>query len=295
MIKNTDLAYAAGYIDGDGCFYIGKSLRKFISHLIVISTDKEILLWFKKLFRGNISSAKIVNATHKPVYHFNQKKKDGTIFTKNIIHYLVEKQEEAKLFIAFSESTDVQERMSFIEKMKSIKHFTNLVSKDHKSEFEAIRSAIIPTKEDFAYLAGFIDAECSLGIIKDKAKNKPNHTYKIMLQCNNTKHPIFKWLLQRFGGTINFIDRKIHNSDHRNQLHWRISSAALANILTEIHPFLKYKKPVCEELIKFTKTVLPNGGARHTEKFRSHYSKILEERECIVHKVHLLNLKGINI
>ncbi len=98
--------------------------------------------------------------------------------------------------------------------------------------------------------------------------------------------------MQRFGGHLGFVDRKTKNPKHRNQFIWRLNSASLARILSEIHPFLKHKKPICEELMKFSKLILPNGGARHTETFRRSYARILKEREIIVKKVHLLNLKG---
>ena len=45
--------------------------------------------------------------------------------------------------------------------------------------------------------------------------------------------------------------------------------------------------------MKFYQTTLKNGGARHTEEFRTSYAKIIEEREKIIHKVHQLNKKGI--
>jgi len=294
MDINTQLAYAAGYIDGDGCFHIRKQQSKFVNHFIITSTNRNVLAWFKKTFGGTISSAKKNQPKkHKPLYQFSIKKKIGIPFTESIIPYLIEKIEEAKVFIDFANSKSIDERILLISKMNILKNSTNLVSKNMKIEFESLRKTIDPSQEDFSYLAGFIDAECCLGIQRYRSKNKPNFIYKIQLQCNNTKAPVFKWLLQRFGGQIHFIDRNTKDITQRNQLTWRLSSAALANILSEIYPFLKYKKPVCEELMKFYKTTLPNGGARHTDEFRGDYARAIEDRENIVRKVHLLNLKGI--
>lgn len=296
MITNTDLAYAAGYIDGDGCFHISKQSNKFITHFLITSTDKNILMWFRKKFEGTISHPKAnKNPSHKTVYYFSQKKKRAVPFAESILPYLVEKRFEATIFIDFSKSKDFKNRVICIGEMETVKNLTNLIHKDHKFIFETCRNTITPTEQDFSYLAGFIDAECCLGIQKYRDKRKPNYLYKIQLQCNNTKAPIFKWLLQRFGGQVHFIDRNSKDSSQRNQLTWRLSSSALAQILSKIHPFLKHKKPVCEELMKFTKTITDNRLGRNTEKSRESYSKIIEEREAIVSKVHLLNLKGINI
>ena len=152
----------------------------------------------------------------------------------------------------------------------------------------------IATEIDYAYLAGLIDAECCLSIHHYKPKNKPNVVYKIHLSLNNTKRPIFQWLAERFGGNFQFIDRESKNPNHSDQLKWSLSGKALSKILPNIVKYLEYKKPVCEELIKFYATTLSNGGARHTEEFRESYSKIIEKRERIVHKVHQLNKKGIS-
>jgi hypothetical protein len=301
MNTNTNMAYAAGYIDGDGCFYIGKqSIKnklspKFILSMTISSVNPEVLEWFKKFFGGSygLTNSKIPS-NQRPQYNFVIKKRATLNLIPKILPYLVEKNQEAQICTSFDRLSDTRDKIALIDKMYEVKNFTNLVSREMKHEFEQLRNTITPKEEDFAYLAGFIDAECSLGIQRYRDKKRPNHIYKTQLQCNNTKYPIFKWLLQRFGGQVHFIDRKSADMNQRNQLSWRLSSAALNNILSKIHPFLKYKKPVCEELMKFYNTNLPNGGARHTEKFRMCYAQIIAEREDICTKIHLLNLKGIN-
>jgi hypothetical protein len=85
----------------------------------------------------------------------------------------------------------------------------------------------------------------------------------------------------------------MHQKARKNQLVWRLTGRSLSQVLDKIYPFLKHKKPVCKQLMKFYSTTLPNGGARHTEIFRSQYIKVLKIRESIVAKVHKLNLKGI--
>ena len=290
-------SYFAGYFDGDGCFYIGKinpndrKTIKYTQQIIITSTDKSILEYLKANFGGTIQIGKkyIGREQHKIVYYYSINKKNGINFTNNIVNHLVEKQNEAITFLEFCRSTNKE---TLIQEMNILKD-SNTVNTSMKNEFESIRNTITPTTEDFAYLAGLIDAECSLGIQKYRSKNKPNYLYKTILQCNNTKFPIFKWLLERFGGQIHFIDRNSKNINHRNQLTWRLSSNALACILDKILPFLKYKKPVCQKLIEFQKTILSNGGKRNGKDFKSNYQSIIKIREKIVHNIHILNKKGI--
>lgn len=295
----TDYAYYAGYIDGDGCFSIGRHKQrgrlspKFPMGIYITSVNKEVLEKAKELFGGSITKKTFTPKGHKQLYSYVLRKIKAIPLTNILTNYLIEKTEEAYCFLDFGRTDCPKTKNSILSEMRLLKNARNLVSSKYVQKFELTKNTIIPTVNDFAYFAGFIDAECSFGIQKYKPKNRPNFVYKIILHYNDTKTPVFEWLLQRFGGHVNFIDRKKYGKNIKNQLTWRLSGKALSKILKEIHPFLKHKKPACEELIKFYETTLPNGGARHTEAFRKAYSAIIEEREKIVSRVHKLNLKGI--
>ena len=49
---------------------------------------------------------------------------------------------------------------------------------------------------------------------------------------------------------------------------------------------------ICDKLIEFQETILPNGGDRHSELFRALFEKRQEVRERIVQEIHQLNHKG---
>lgn len=297
MIKSTDLAYAAGYIDGDGCFYVEKlfieNRFKYRCFMAINSTEIENLQWLQRIFGGTLRSSKQSNVTHKPIHRLVIKGKNLESL-KMIEPYLIEKRQEFHIFEKFRNSDLKQDRDVLINQMFYLKNSSNLIHHSIKYEVESFRNTISPCEEDFAYLAGFIDAECCLNINKSHPKGKPNPTYKILLQCNNTKSPCFYWLSARFGGQFHFIDRSKY-VNNRNQMCWRLSAASLAQILDKIHPFLKHKKPVCEELMKFSKTMIPLKGiiSRNNAKFAEFYRPIIEERETIFHKIQALNKKGI--
>src|ERR1017187_10707424 len=113
MFESTDLAYAAGYIDGDGCFHLrkqdykGKKNPKFSATLIVSSVNTDVLYWFKKTFGGTVRQVKRKSMPigHKPQYHFifdNKSFKNYASPLTNI--YLVEKRVESALFSSFISS-----------------------------------------------------------------------------------------------------------------------------------------------------------------------------------------------
>ena len=303
MTEQTDLAYTAGYIDGDGCFHLrkqifkGKKRPKYVARLIVSSVNPAVLHWFKKTFGGTVNQIKRKSMPkgHKPQYRFifeNKSFKKLCIPVVNL--YLIEKRVEAAWFYNFITAKFNEDKECCIKEIQKEKHEFGMVLPSHKQKFEASRGTIPFTELDFAYLAGFIDAECCLGIQRYKPKGKPNPVYKICLQCNNTKYPFFKWALERFGGQIHFIERQ-KAMGQRDQLCWRLSAASLLPILEGVHPYLKHKRPVCQELINFYKTTVPleKTISRNSPDFSEFYRPILEERERIFHRVQILNKKGV--
>ena len=290
-------AYYAGYFDGDGCFYLGKvSVKnrinpKYIQSVTITSTNNNILESLQNKFKGTLQKGKLYidRIHHKPVYYYSLSKKNGILFTNEIHKYLIEKKQQAECFIEFSKTKNKE---PLIKEIKLLKE-GNSVHEFMKKEFESQKMTINPNFEDFAYLAGFIDAECSMGIQRYRSKVRPNYLYKIILQCNNTKYQIFKWLLERFGGTIHFIDRKSKNITHNNQFTWRLCSKSFADILPKILPFLQYKKPLCIELMNFQRTIQPRYGRGRSTQITIAYKSILKTREKILHKIHILNKKGL--
>jgi len=295
MIKITDLAYAAGYTDGDGCFHIGKvhseNRIRYRALFIINTTEIENVQWFQEIFGGTISTKPRRKSNHKVIYRYVLKGKEIEK-TDLFSEFLQEKHYEWALF-KFFRQCQIDSKDGFIEEMKEHKDCSNLFTHSLKESFENQRKTIKPSEQDFAYLAGFIDAECCLNIQKSIPKNRPNPTYKIQLQCNNTKSPTFEWIAKRFGGQFHFIDRSKYRNN-RNQMTWRLSAAELYPVLKGILPFLKHKKPVCEEMIKFYKTIVPleNTVSRNSPKFKEFYQPILNERELIFHKIQTLNKKG---
>lgn len=305
MIDKNTLAYIAGYTDGDGCFHIRKTIHKstgtakYSCSFIISSTDSEIIQFLTETFPGvrRISEDGKRSKIWKTQYHFILRGKKSIKFVQQILPYLVEKREEAEIYCKFIESSYSKEKEILMNKLKEVKNKCNLVDKRDKDilNFHKNISSKMPFEQDFVYLAGLIDAECSLGIFRYRQKNRENFIYKILLQCGNTKFPIFKWLMERFGGQVHFVERRSKNINHRDFLTWRLSSKSLGDLLPKILPYLKYKQSVCIELMKFYETTVPLTGniSRHSPKFKEFYADILKTRNDLFHKVHDLNRKGI--
>lgn len=300
MDKNT-IAYCAGYIDGDGCFSIQRIVRnttgtvKYHPSIIVSSTDINVLNLFRETFGGTVTLSSKKIAEWKPQYHFYFGGKKCLKMCEEILPFLVEKREECEIFLKFLKTACKEEREILFQKIKSIKNESNLITRENTESLKEIKNTVEPSEMNFSYLAGFIDAECCLTMTKDRpAKHQKNFGYKAHLMCNNSKFPIFPWLVSRFGGRTYFLNRNERNPNHRNQIQWQVSSVSLSKILPKFYPFLLYKKNVCQELMKFNETIIPIGISKKTEAFKKAYVLVLQERESILNKVHLLNRKGVN-
>lgn len=278
-MNETDFAYTAGYIDGDGCFYIGeiKTSPFFQDTFSIISTHLDNIEWFKSKFEGSINVKPSRTKNRLTSYHFVFKKKGYHALDK-IFPYLIEKKQEFELFKQFKNPLFKDDRKSLVKSMYILKNNSNLIPCSIKKEVEDIRNTISPSITDFAYLAGFIDAECSLDISRSMQKNGVNPCYRIQIQCNNSKAPIFYWLASRFGGQFHFLN-KSHIKNCRNQMLWRVSSKQLYFILKSVQPFLIHKKPNCDEMIKFQELTSHKGRT----------SPNFSQREEIYYKVRHLN------
>lgn len=285
------LAYLAGYIDGDGCIFIGlhKNHTKKRINLIVASTNEQVLQLFKSNFGGNINLVKTTNKSWKQQFTWTLAKTDTLKLLPNIIPFLVEKKQFAEMAIEFHQIQCEAAAIKFVEHARKFKSTSNLVQKYQKIDFEFVKNTINPTELDYAFMAGFIDAECCLSVSKSKAANRTIPYYKIMLVCNNTRAPIFKWILMRFGGTIIFRERP---APWKNQFMWRVSCNQLANHLPNFITYLKAKLPQALELIKLQSITYPNGGDRQSEAFYQLRADITNQKEIIFQTIHKLNLKG---
>ncbi len=273
-MNDTDLAYTAGYIDGDGCFFIGEiKTSPFVQDTFsIISTHIDNIEWFKNRFDGNIHTKQSRQKNRVPSYHFVFTKK-GYVDLEKILPFLIEKRQECEIFLKFRNPLYKEDRNALIKAMKILKTETHIIHNSIKEDVESVRNTIIPNENDFAYLAGFIDAECSLDINKTFQKRGVTPYYRAQLQCNNTKAPFFFWASQRFGGQFHFLD-KSHLMNCRNQMLWRISNLQIDPLLKGVFPFLIHKKPMCEQMIELRKKVI---------------SKDFEGRSEIYDKVRHLN------
>jgi len=139
---------------------------------------------------------------------------------RNLLPYIVLKQKQANIshqFLSMFSERNPEGRNDLMWSLQTANGAFVPVSK------KVVRESIIPvepTKLDWAYLAGMIDAEGSFSI--DKRKKKGNGAYTSNVRISNTDNTVFPWIMSRFGGTFSTSKRK---EDNRDEGTWRMSEA----------------------------------------------------------------------
>lgn len=150
-----------------------------------------------------------------------------------------------------------------------------------------------------SYLAGFIDGEGYLGIIKDINSRHFRRTpfYKAVIKVANTNKEIIYWLKDSYGGVLH--ERKMKEGQ-KDAYCWTIEGDNLVPFLSKIQPYLRLKREQAEILQRLRKTFVPSSYvhisriARNGGRFLSKTTKIdvLIERENLYQKIRELNKRG---
>ncbi len=135
-----------------------------------------------------------------------------------------------------------------------------------------------------AYLAGFIDGEGYVGLVRvndPRTTTKRYHTAR--LDVANTKREVLDEFKNLYGGTVKEIIRK--NKHHKTAYHWVLSNQKVFLLLEDVYPYLRLKKPQADVLFMLKRSIIDN-------RRNSLTTKVMEEREELKNKIHLLNKKG---
>lgn len=104
-MKKTDLAYLAGFFDGEGTLFIEHlSLKRSNSYRLRVSvgqTNRWILERYRMAFGGSVRLNRVEHGNHKPLWQWQVSCKAAGEFLKAIYPYLILKQSEAKVALEF--------------------------------------------------------------------------------------------------------------------------------------------------------------------------------------------------
>lgn len=137
-LKKQDCAYAAGFLDADGCVSVNKGWNRYIKgrHFYFMSvrianTSKTTMDWFSENFEGTVTICQVSGPKRKrTLWYWRIEAKKAVAFLKCVYPYLKVKKEQARLALEFqktmSKNTKHPTPIEVLEKrkwfMKEISH-----------------------------------------------------------------------------------------------------------------------------------------------------------------------------
>lgn len=143
------------------------------------------------------------------------------------------------------------------------------------------------TDIDTAYIAGLVDGEGCLAIVRQKNSNcRGGFAYRCGFRIASTNQGIMEWLSEAVGaGCVKSHQPKMRNS--KRQWSWDLWSNNAAALTMRLLPYLKIKRPSAELLLAFQ-----NGLKTHRVGVPLTGSEIAFRDECY-HKSRVLNRRGL--
>jgi len=108
--KNTitnDVAYIAGFFDGEGCVRIKRANQGGNSYYItatITNSNRQILEYIMGIFGGRVREAE--KKANKTVYHYELTCAEAVDMLKTLLGFLREKKKQAELAINFHDKKD---------------------------------------------------------------------------------------------------------------------------------------------------------------------------------------------
>jgi len=99
MIQDT-YSYAAGFLDGEGCFYSSDQGKICIS---CSNTDPEPIHWLHENFGGSLHISKARKRNHRDCYTWQVVSRDAQNVCSKLAPYLKQKSRQALLLIAIQQ------------------------------------------------------------------------------------------------------------------------------------------------------------------------------------------------
>lgn len=101
-----DLAYLAGYLDGEGCFTLGQAHKPVLA---VENTHKPTIEWLHRTFGGSMSrKLSTRKAHHRHTYRWAVVNREASDVCRAVAPYLREKTQQALMLIVVQQTKNYQ-------------------------------------------------------------------------------------------------------------------------------------------------------------------------------------------
>ena len=104
--------------------------------------------------------------------------------------------------------------------------------------------------ELFAYAAGIVDGEGTIGVWREKRRgNSSGYRYKSALEFANTCETVVDFFVKHCGGYKAFYGRV--QEHHQDQWKWRCTTSEVASLVSKLRPYLIIKAGQADLVLEF--------------------------------------------
>lgn len=110
-IPESNLAYLAGIIDGEGCIRIAKRVKRseekwgyYELSLVVTNTDARLIKWIESTFGGSVTPLARRKSHHKDLYEWVVSSRAAGSILSAVEKFMIVKKEQAQLALRFREN-----------------------------------------------------------------------------------------------------------------------------------------------------------------------------------------------
>lgn len=106
-MKDKELIYLAGFLDGEGSIMIGRQIKPkqkspyFNLRITIVNTNEKVMNWIQNITRGTIVNRRINHPKWKKIITWRIRERKAENLLKILLPYLIVKKQQAKLGLKF--------------------------------------------------------------------------------------------------------------------------------------------------------------------------------------------------
>jgi len=133
-MKDTDMAYIAGFFDGEGSIFVSKSKKQYFLTVSISNTNLLVLESIQRIIGGGISKSPDNRENSSQLFRLRLYCNEAKKFLERILSYLKIKKEQAKLAIEFQSKMEMGKLTIPKEKQEKYRIQINSFNKKRKKK-----------------------------------------------------------------------------------------------------------------------------------------------------------------
>ena len=122
-ISQNEIAYLAGYTDGEGCIAVVNGTTIMVS---VEACYPKIVHRYKQLFGGSFTRHDRQTKNNRPYFRWRVHSEKARMVLQTLLPFLREKKSQAELCLKFSNTKNPEKREKIDQKIRELKKLTYL-------------------------------------------------------------------------------------------------------------------------------------------------------------------------